>query len=76
MDREFVGTSMNEALRNCLARNEDIPPVIGQMNLLNDYEGHFNQILSTAPHSALASASGDSPPCSSPTVSPASPVHV
>ncbi|XP_046462070.1 nuclear receptor-binding protein homolog isoform X4 [Daphnia pulex] len=49
VDRDLVGASMNEALRNCLARNEDIPSV---------------------------NASTDSPPCSSPIVSPASPVHI
>lgn len=74
MDRDLVGASMNEALRNCLARNEDIPSVNGQMNLLNNYEGNFNQVLSTALHATLAST--DSPPCSSPIVSPASPVHI
>lgn len=70
MDRELVGASMNEALRNCLARNEDFPSVSGQMNLLNDCS-QFNQILSTT-----ALVSENSPPCSSPVASPASPVHV
>lgn len=75
MDRELVGASMNEALRNCLARNEDFTSVSGQMNLLNDHScGHFNQILSTTSPTALFSE--DSPPCSSPVPSPASPVHV
>ncbi|XP_032792780.1 nuclear receptor-binding protein isoform X1 [Daphnia magna] len=73
VDRELVGASMNEALRNCLARNEDIPSVSGQMNLLDDYGGSFNQILSTTSHTA--SVLHNSPPCSSPVPSPASPVH-
>jgi hypothetical protein len=74
VDRELVGASMDEALRNCLTRNEDIPTVSGRINLLNDYEGHFDHILSTASHT-LVSASADSPPFSSPNMSPASPVH-
>ncbi|XP_057371956.1 nuclear receptor-binding protein-like isoform X2 [Daphnia carinata] len=73
VDRELVGASMNEALRNCLARNEDIPSVSGQMNLLDDYGGSFNQILSTTSHTA--SDLHNSPPCTSPVPSPASPVH-
>ncbi|KAI9560656.1 hypothetical protein GHT06_011606 [Daphnia sinensis] len=73
VDRELVGASMNEALRNCLARNEDIPSVSGQMNLLDDYGSSFNQILSTTSHTA--SVLHNSPPCSSPVPSPASPVH-
>lgn len=74
VDRDLVEASMNEALRNCLARNADVPSVSGQVNLINDYGNHFNQILSVTSSTTLSL--DDSPPCSSPVPPPISPVHV
>ena len=71
MDRDSIGLALNEALRNCLSHNDGISSVSRQVN------------FTCADSSMLQSNSGNHPnnpdstsPCSSPVLTPFSPVSV